>query len=289
MLIQWFPGHMAKTKRLITEHLKAVDVAVELLDARIPMSSANPMVENLVQNKPRIIVLNKSDLADVKITEKWIEYFKKENIDVIPVSTYNGKDKKKLINLIREKAKPVLEKWQRRGLKNRSVRIMILGIPNVGKSTLINFLSGSKATRTANTPGHTKGKQWVRLSSGLDLLDTPGVLWPKFEDQNAALKLAATGAIAGEIFDSYEVVTTLLAALKEISPQILKEKYDIEDVNQDTQILLELIGKRRGCLLPGGEIDSTRAEALVLTDFRSGKLGRVTLDVPPSEDKNEYC
>ena len=289
MLIQWFPGHMAKTKRLITEHLKAVDVAVELLDARIPMSSANPMVENLVQNKPRIIVLNKSDLADVKITEKWIEYFKKEDIDVIPVSTYNGKDKKKLINLIREKAKPVLEKWQRRGLKNRSVRIMILGIPNVGKSTLINFLSGSKATRTANTPGHTKGKQWVRLSSGLDLLDTPGVLWPKFEDQNAALKLAATGAIAGEIFDSYEVVTTLLAALKEISPQILKEKYDIEDVNQDTQILLELIGKRRGCLLPGGEIDSTRAEALVLTDFRSGKLGRVTLDVPPSEDKNEYC
>lgn len=285
MLIQWFPGHMAKTKRLITEHLKAVDVAVELLDARIPMSSANPMVENLVQNKPRIIVLNKSDLADVKITEKWIEYFKKENIDVIPVSTYNGKDKKKLINLIREKAKPVLEKWQRRGLKNRSVRIMILGIPNVGKSTLINFLSGSKATRTENTPGHTKGKQWVRLSSGLDLLDTPGVLWPKFEDQNAALKLAATGAIAGEIFDSYEVVTTLLAALKEISPQILKEKYDIEDVNQDTQILLELIGKRRGCLLPGGEIDSTRAEALVLTDFRSGKLGRVTLDVPPSEDK----
>lgn len=285
MLIQWFPGHMAKTKRLITEHLKAVDVAVELLDARIPMSSANPMVENLVQNKPRIIVLNKSDLADVKITEKWIEYFKKEDIDVIPVSTYNGKDKKKLINLIREKAKPVLEKWQRRGLKNRSVRIMILGIPNVGKSTLINFLSGSKATRTANTPGHTKGKQWVRLSSGLDLLDTPGVLWPKFEDQNAALKLAATGAIAGEIFDSYEVVTTLLAALKEISPQILKEKYDIEDVNQDTQVLLELIGKRRGCLLPGGEIDSTRAEALVLTDFRSGKLGRVTLDVPPSEDK----
>ena len=285
MLIQWFPGHMAKTKRLITEHLKAVDVAVELLDARIPMSSANPMVENLVQNKPRIIVLNKSDLADVKITEKWIEYFKKENIDVIPVSTYNGKDKKKLINLIREKAKPVLEKWQRRGLKNRSVRIMILGIPNVGKSTLINFLSGSKATRTANTPGRTKGKQWVRLSSGLDLLDTPGVLWPKFEDQNAALKLAATGAIAGEIFDSYEVVTTLLAALKEISPQILKEKYDIEDVNQDTQILLELIGKRRGCLLPGGEIDSTRAEALVLTDFRSGKLGRVTLDMPPSEDK----
>ncbi|MDK8252909.1 MAG: ribosome biogenesis GTPase YlqF [Dialister micraerophilus] len=285
MLIQWFPGHMAKTKRLITEHLKAVDVAVELLDARIPMSSANPMVENLVQNKPRIIVLNKSDLADVKITEKWIEYFKKEDIDVIPVSTYNGKDKKKLINLIREKAKPVLEKWQRRGLKKRSVRIMILGIPNVGKSTLINFLSGSKATRTANTPGHTKGKQWVRLSSGLDLLDTPGVLWPKFEDQIAALKLAATGAIAGEIFDSYEVVTTLLAALKEISPQILKEKYDIEDVNQDTQILLELIGKRRGCLLPGGEIDSTRAEALVLTDFRSGKLGRATLDMPPSEDK----
>lgn len=285
MLIQWFPGHMAKTKRLIIEHLKAVDVAVELLDARIPISSANPMVEKLLENKPRIIVLNKSDLADANVTQEWVEYFKKQKIDVIPVSTYNGKDKKKLINLIREKARPVLERWQRRGMKNRSVRIMILGIPNVGKSTLINFLSGSRATRTANTPGHTRGKQWVRLSSGLDLLDTPGVLWPKFEDQVAALRLAATGAIAGDIFDASEVVTALLNALKETSPKILKEKYNIEDVNQDPQILLEMIGKRRGCLLSGGAIDYTRAETLVLTDFRSGKLGKVTLDMPPKEEK----
>lgn len=285
MLIQWFPGHMAKTKRLIIEHLKAVDVAVELLDARIPISSANPMVEKLLENKPRIVVLNKSDLADANVTQEWVEYFKKQKIDVIPVSTYNGKDKKKLINLIREKARPVLERWQRRGMKNRSVRIMILGIPNVGKSTLINFLSGSRATRTANTPGHTRGKQWVRLSSGLDLLDTPGVLWPKFEDQIAALRLAATGAIAGDIFDASEVVTALLNALKETSPKILKEKYNIEDVNQDPQILLEMIGKRRGCLLSGGAIDYTRAETLVLTDFRSGKLGKVTLDMPPKEEK----
>lgn len=285
MLIQWFPGHMAKTKKLITEHLKAVDVAVELLDARIPMSSANPMVEKLLQNKPRIIVLNKSDLANQDATQKWVDYFKNQKIDVLPVSTYNGKDKKKIINLIREKARPVLEKWQRRGLKNRSVRIMILGIPNVGKSTLINFLSGTRATRTANTPGHTRGKQWVRLSSGLDLLDTPGVLWPKFEDQVAALRLAATGAIAQDIFDLSEVVTALLNALKETSPEILKEKYKIDDVNQDPQILLEMIGKRRGCLLSGGAIDYTRAETLVLTDFRSGKLGKITLDMPPEEEK----
>ncbi|WP_443654750.1 ribosome biogenesis GTPase YlqF, partial [Dialister invisus] len=188
MLIQWFPGHMAKTKRLIIEHLKAVDVAAELLDARIPLSSANPMVEELLSGKPRIVILNKADLADPGMTKAWESYYKRKGVAAVSMSCGNGKDKKKFLRLIKEAAGPMLEKWKLRGLKTRSVRIMILGIPNVGKSTLINFISGTATARTANTPGHTRGKQWVRLSQGLDLLDTPGVLWPKIEDQVAALR-----------------------------------------------------------------------------------------------------
>ncbi len=283
MLIQWFPGHMTKTKRLIEEHLKAVDLAVELLDARIPSSSANPMVEEMLVGKPRIIILNKADLADPKKTDQWIAYYNKKNIFVVPMTVGNSKNKKKLIRLIHETASPIMEKWKKRGLKNRSVRLMILGIPNVGKSSLINFLAGTAAARTANTPGHTRGKQWVRLSDGLDLLDTPGVLWPKFEDQTAAMRLAATGAIAGDVFNSSEVVAALLSSLAQTEPEILKEKYRIEDVNQDPQILLEAAGKRRGCFLPGGAINYDRAEAAVLGDFRNGKLGRVTLDPVPEE------
>lgn len=287
MLIQWFPGHMTKTKRMIEAHLKAVDVVAELLDARIPASSANPMVDELVQGKPRIVILNKADLADPKETDKWVSYYRRRDIPVVPMSVGNAKNKKKLLALIRETTAPVLAKWQRRGLKARSVRIMILGIPNVGKSSLINFLAGTAAARTANTPGHTRGKQWVRLSEGLDLLDTPGVLWPKFDDQTAALRLAATGAIAGDVFNPDEVVPVLLSSLAETAPQVLKEVYRIEDVHQDPQLLLEAAGRRRGCLLPGGAIDYDRAETVVLRDFRSGRLGRITLDPLPAEDKHE--
>ena len=194
MLIQWFPGHMTKTKRMIEEHLKAVDVVAELLDARIPVSSANPMVEEIVSGKPRIIILNKADLANPRATDQWISYYEKKGIPVLPMSVGNSKNKKKLLQVIRDTAEPILAKWKRRGMKSRSVRLMILGIPNVGKSSLINFLAGTAATRTANTPGHTRGKQWVRLSEGLDLLDTPGVLWPKFDDQTAALRRSSHGA-----------------------------------------------------------------------------------------------
>ena len=283
MLIQWFPGHMTKTKRMIEGHLKAVDVVAELLDARIPASSANPMIDELVKGKPRIVILNKADLADPKATDRWISYFQKRNIPVVPMSVGNGKNKKRLLSLIRETAEPMLSKWRKRGIKSRSVRLMILGIPNVGKSTLINFLAGTAATRTANTPGHTRGKQWVRLSDGLDLLDTPGVLWPKFDDQTAALRLAATGAIAGDVFNSSEVVSALLSSLSETSPWVLKEKYDIQDTDQDPQLLLEAAGRRRGCLLPGGAIDYDRAEMVVLHDFRNGKLGKITLDPLPEK------
>ena len=178
----------------------------------------------------------------------------------------------------------MLEKWKRRGLKTRSGRIMILGIPNVGKSTLINFISGTAAARTANTPGHTRGKQWVRLSQGLDLLDTPGILWPKFEDQVAALRLAATGAIAGDVFDADTVVPELMRVLARTAPDALREKYGIEDAAADPQILLAQAGKRRGCILPGGAIDYARAQTMILNDFRSGKLGRITLDAVPAEE-----
>ncbi len=284
MLIQWFPGHMAKTKRLIIEHLKAVDVAAELLDARIPLASANPMVEELLSGKPRIIILNKADLADPGMTKAWESYYKRKGVAAVSMSCGNGKDKKKFLRLIKEAAGPMLEKWKRRGLKTRSVRIMILGIPNVGKSTLINFISGTAAARTANTPGHTRGKQWVRLSQGLDLLDTPGVLWPKFEDQVAALRLAATGAIAGDVFDADTVVSELMRVLARTAPDALREKYGIEDAAADPQILLAQAGKRRGCILPGGAIDYARAQTMILNDFRSGKLGRITLDAVPAEE-----
>ena len=286
MLIQWFPGHMTKTKRMIEEHLKAVDVVAELLDARIPVSSANPMVEEIVSGKPRIIILNKADLANPRATDQWISYYEKKGIPVLPRSVGNSKNKKKLLQVIRDTAEPILAKWKRRGMKSRSVRLMILGIPNVGKSSLINFLAGTAATRTANTPGHTRGKQWVRLSEGLDLLDTPGVLWPKFDDQTAALRLAATGAIAGDVFNASEVVAELMSSLAKTSPEILKEQYNIENPDQDPQVLLEQAGRRRGCLLPGGNIDFDRAEMVVLRDFRNGKLGRITLD-PIPEGKDE--
>lgn len=284
MLIQWFPGHMAKTKRLIIEHLKAVDVAAELLDARIPLASANPMVEELLSGKPRIVILNKADLADPEMTKAWESYYKRKGVAAVSMSCGNGKDKKKFLHLIKEAAGPMLEKWKRRGLKTRSARIMILGIPNVGKSTLINFISGTAAARTANTPGHTRGKQWVRLSQGLDLLDTPGVLWPKFEDQVAALRLAATGAIAGDVFDADTVVPELMRVLARTAPDALREKYGIEDAAADPQILLAQAGKRRGCILPGGAIDYARAQTMILNDFRSGKLGRITLDAVPAEE-----
>lgn len=284
MLIQWFPGHMAKTKRLIIEHLKAVDVAAELLDARIPLSSANPMVEELLSGKPRIVILNKADLADPEMTKAWESYYKRKGVAAVSMSCGNGKDKKKFLRLIKEAAGPMLEKWKRRGLKTRSARIMILGIPNVGKSTLINFISGTAAARTANTPGHTRGKQWVRLSQGLDLLDTPGVLWPKFEDQVAALRLAATGAIAGDVFDADTVVPELMRVLARTAPDALREKYGIEDAAADPQILLAQAGKRRGCILPGGAIDYARVQTMILNDFRRGKLGRITLDAVPAEE-----
>ena len=284
MHFQWYPGHMTKARRMMQENIKLIDLIIELVDARVPLSSRNPDIDELGKNKARLILLNKADLADPGMTKAWESYYKRKGVAAVSMSCGNGKDKKKFLRLIKEAASPMLEKWKRRGLKTRSVRIMILGIPNVGKSTLINFISGTAAARTANTPGHTRGKQWVRLSQGLDLLDTPGVLWPKFEDQVAALRLAATGAIAGDVFDADTVVSELMRVLARTAPDALREKYGIEDAAADPQILLAQAGKRRGCILPGGAIDYARAQTMILNDFRSGKLGRITLDAVPAEE-----
>lgn len=283
MLIQWFPGHMTKTKRMIEAHLQAVDLVCELLDARIPQSSANPMIAELTKGKPRLVILNKADLADPSETEKWVTYYREKGLMAIPLNSNDQKSQKILVRNILETARPVIEKWKRRGLKSRSVRLMILGIPNVGKSTLINRLAGVKATRTANTPGHTRGKQWVRLADGLDLLDTPGVLWPKFEDQTAAMRLAATGAIAGDVFDMDEIVPALMETLVKRKPELLYEKYGIEDFTVDPQLMIEQVGRRRGCILPGGGVNFDRAQEAIIHDFRNGKLGRITLDAIPEE------
>ena len=277
MLIQWFPGHMAKTKRLIIEHLKMVDVAVELLDARIPVSSANPMVEQLIQGKNHLVILNKADLADPEVTEQWVSFYKGKGIRVIPVSSTSNKDRKKLLAAIKETAAPALEKWKRRGIRNRSARIMILGIPNVGKSTLINRLAGTAATRTANTPGHTRGKQWVRLAQGLDLLDTPGVLWPKFDDQKIGMHLAFIGSMNDNILDVSELAFQLIKLLENLYPNAIKDRYSIEGDDNILQIMYQ-IAEVRGCKLKGNQPDLDKTSKIVLDDFRSGKLGRITLD-----------
>lgn len=275
---------MAKARRLITENMKAVDVAAELLDARIPYSSANPMIAELTAGKPRLIILNKSDMADPGETKKWKDWFQSQGLKTIAMDSRTGKSRKMLFQAVREAARPVLKKWEARGMKNRSVRLMILGIPNVGKSTLINSLSGTAAARTANTPGHTRGKQWVHLADGLDLLDTPGVLWPKLDNQTAAVRLAATGAIADDVFDLETVVPALLKMLTEKAPRELALRYGTDPAEHDGDSLLEEIARRRGCLLPGGAIDWERARRVVLNDFQDGRLGKLTLDSVPGEE-----
>lgn len=280
--LQWYPGHMRKAERLVKENLKLVDVVVELLDARIPLSSANPVLREIVGDKPRVIVLNKADLADEAATHAWVKYFAAEGIAAVPVDAVKGRGVKELVQAITKYAKPKTDKLVQHGAKARAARCMILGIPNVGKSSLINRLSGGAKTKVENRPGVTRAKQWIRLGAQLELLDMPGILWPKFEDQQAALHLAFTGAINDNVYDVASVVLLLLNTLREEYPADLVARYRLEgDLPSGTE-LLEEIGRRRGCLRAGGKIDYEKAEQIVLTDFRSGCLGRVTLDAVPA-------
>lgn len=285
--LQWYPGHMRKAERLVKENLKLVDVVVELLDARIPLSSANPVLREIVGDKPRVIVLNKADLADEAATRAWVKYFAAEGIAAVPVDAVKGRGVKELVQAITKCAKPKTNKLVQHWAKARAARCMILGIPNVGKSSLINRLSGGAKTKVENRPGVTRAKQWIRLGAQLELLDMPGILWPKFEDQQAALHLAFTGAINDNVYDVASVVLLLLGTLRTKYPVYLKDRYRLEGELPSGVELLEGIGQKRGCLRAGGRIDDEKAQQIVLTDFRSGRLGRVTLDTLPSTDSTE--
>ena len=279
--LQWYPGHMRKAERLVKENLKLVDVVVELLDARIPLSSANPVLREIVDDKPRVIVLNKADLADEAATRVWVKYFAEQELVAVPVDAVKGRGVKELVQAIAKCAKPKTDKLVQHGAKARAARCMILGIPNVGKSSLINRLSGGSKTKVENRPGITRAKQWIRLGAQLELLDMPGILWPKFEDQQAALHLAFTGAINDNVYDVASVVLLLLNTLRIAYPSALMERYRLEGELSTGVELLEEIGRKRGCLRAGGKIDYEKAEQIVLTDFRSGRLGCVTLDTLP--------
>ena len=285
--LQWYPGHMRKAERLVKENLKLVDVVVELLDARIPLSSANPVLREIVGDKPRVIVLNKADLADEAATRAWVKYFAAEGIVAVPVDAVKGRGVKELVQAITKCAKPKTDKLVQHGAKARAARCMILGIPNVGKSSLINRLSGGAKTKVENRPGVTRAKQWIRLGAQLELLDMPGILWPKFEDQQAALHLAFTGAINDNVYDVASVVLLLLDTLRTAYPSALIERYRLEGELPSGVELLEEIGRKRGCLRAGGRIDDEKAQQIVLTDFRSGRLGHVTLDTLPFTESAE--
>ncbi len=282
MHINWFPGHMAKAQRMIREQLKLVDVAIELLDARIPAASANPVIDEVVGDKPRVVVLNKADLAAPEGTERWLAFFRARGREAIAVESLGGGGTKQLAARVERAAAPMLAKLAAKGIRPRAVRAMILGIPNVGKSSLINRLLGTATVRTGDKPGVTRGQQWLKIGRNLELLDTPGVLWPKLEDQEAAFRLATTGAISDEVFDREKVVARLLDMLRRDYPDRLTARFNLTGpLPEDGLELLALLGARRGCLRSGGVVDYEKAGRIVLSEFRDGKLGRFTLDLPP--------
>lgn len=274
-ILQWFPGHMRKAQRLIQENLSLVDLVIELLDARIPLSSQNPMLQEIIQDKPRLIVLGKADLA--ANVDAWLKKFRDENLSAVAVDAAHGTGVKNLISAAKSLAESKTHKLVKHGAKPRAARVMIVGIPNVGKSSLINRLAGMNHVKIENRPGVTRAKQWIKIADGLDLLDTPGILWPKFDDSDVALKLSWTYAISDEIHDLEPTVCKLLETLAEKFPAGLVERYKIS-LTTDGHDLLNQIGLKRGCLRKGGVLDTEKVLRLVLSEFRAGKLGRVTLD-----------
>lgn len=287
MILQWYPGHMTKAKRQMQEDLKLIDLIIELVDARIPLSSRNPDIDELGKNKSRLILLNKSDLADEKYNEQWTEYFQKKSFFVLKVNSRTGAGLKAIQGVIQEACKDKIERDRRRGIKNRPIRAMVVGIPNVGKSTFINSYAGKACTKTGNKPGVTKGKQWIRLNKNLELLDTPGILWPKFEDQEVGKRLAYIGSIKDEILNLEELSLELLDYIRNNYPGILNQRYGISEDGTPLS-LLEEIAEKRKCLNRGQELDYAKAAGILMEEFRSGKLGRITLEYPPvSKEKNE--
>ena len=279
MHFQWYPGHMTKAKRMMQEDIKLIDLVIELVDDRIPMSSRNPDIDELGKNKARLILLNKSDLAEDKQNDAWAAYFKEKGYSVVKVNSKKGGGIKSIQGVIQEACKEKIERDRKRGILNRPVRAMVVGIPNVGKSTFINALAGKACAKTGNKPGVTKGKQWIRLNKNVELLDTPGILWPKFEDQTVGLRLAFIGSIKDEILNTEELAAEMIQFMKKYYRGVLAEKYAIIESDDPYQCLAD-IAKSRHCLLRGNELDMAKAAILLVDDFRSGRLGRITLEFP---------
>ena len=279
MNFQWYPGHMTKAKRQMQVDIKLIDLVIELVDARIPLSSRNPDIDELGKNKYRLILMNTADLADKKKTEKWSAYFKEKGFFVVSLDARTKNSMKTITDIVMEACKEKIERDRKRGIKNRPVRAMVVGIPNVGKSTFINSYAGKACAKTGNKPGVTKGKQWIRLNKNVELLDTPGILWPKFEDQMVGLRLALIGSIKDEILNVDELAVELMKYLTVHYPGLLNERYEVEEAQEITDMIYE-VAKNRNCMLKGGEPDYSKAAALIIEDFRSGKLGKITLEDP---------
>lgn len=279
MQVQWYPGHMTKAKRQMQEDMKLIDLVIELADARIPMSSRNPDIDTLAQGKARMVLLNKADLADQEASRQWMEYFQGKGYFAVGIDARNRGNMKEVSAVIAKACKEKTERDRKRGILNRPVRAMVVGIPNVGKSTFINTYAGRSCTKTGNKPGVTKGKQWIRLNKNVELLDTPGILWPKFEDQQVGLRLALIGSIKDEILNLDELALSLIAFLRGHYPGTLEERFGMEVVGEDYEVLHE-IAQKRHCLKKGGEPDDAKAANLLLEEFRSGKLGNITLEFP---------
>ena len=279
MHFQWYPGHMTKAKRMMQENIKLIDLVIELVDARIPLSSRNPDIDELGKNKARLILLNKADLAEDKWNDAWLHYFEGQGFSAVKVNSRKGGGLKSIQNVVQEACKEKIERDRKRGILNRPVRAMVVGIPNVGKSTFINTMAGKAAAKTGNKPGVTKGKQWIRLNKQVELLDTPGILWPKFEDQAVGLRLAYIGSMKDEILQTEELAAELIQFLNQNYPGVLEDKYAVSS-SRDSYVMLEGIARSRHCVLRGNELDTEKAAALLLDDFRSGKLGRLTLEYP---------
>ena len=287
MNLQWYPGHMTKAKRQMQEDLKLIDLIIELVDARIPLSSRNPDIDELGKNKARLILLNKSDLADERYNEQWSAYFQKKGFYVVKVNAKSGAGLKSIQGVIQEACKAKIERDRRRGIKNRPIRAMVVGIPNVGKSTFINSYAGKACAKTGNKPGVTKGKQWIRLNKTLELLDTPGILWPKFEDQEVGKRLAFIGSIKDEILNLEELSLELLDYIRTNYPGLLNTRYGTEEEGTPVS-LLEAVADKRKCLIRGQEIDYAKAAGIVMEEFRNGKIGRITLEFPPVEEETAH-